>query len=1100
LNKTSYSEDEVKKLLQNLYFEKKKVQELKSQVKTLSDEESSLRKQIASNVENAVVSKEAISLRDPILLDKLDTLQARSQQEMKTDADAASLLNEELQSVQNALEMQEETVSVLKAQIEEQEQSQTLDAEQLRKLKILVVAMKKKLNAVGKRDCPETLEKLEDLTREAEALNKSKSILLKEKERAHQEIEDLHLSLKEQREELQKHIDTAIHAGNQKDTVEKQSQEYRISLEAVRAELAVIEEQLHESKMGSERQSNEYTEKVSELFQKLEIARKGVEGMGELNSRIEELSESLELTEKEKKTAEENFSRTKLQMDKLNLAQKSKIEELQVLISQLRIQLNGTQEEQAKRMEEIISSQSDRVTVAEEKMTELKGCLDDAEQKCQHWEQRHNLVEEQVKVLKEKNLQNCQRLESLQRELDTAEEKLTENEEQLRKFLKDQPQLSKEKEDLQRQTVIAEARLGEVKTLLTQSNEQQQRQKIQNDRLVTIIKDKDQRILDLKHFEHSYKKAVLQSQDLEQNLHQERKYIHDLDTKVQDTTEHLADKELEILQLQENLDLLTQQYDESSQFVTQLKEMHHTSTVEGKQLNTQLDTQKTRLTSLEKEQEELLTKHEKSCEDYEKQISVLKANLLERTDTLQEMNKELNLIKQTLVRGIRESKEIESLYHNAAGEKAAALANLQKAKEENHRQDKELETWKQRASEAIQSNKTTQARCDFLEQSIDTVKVQTIAIQDHKKKLDLEVENLNKRLEEAKEEQLNSFMETQSSQESIAVLSTSIENLEHTIECLKNEKSELVQARDTDHALTRALNEKLESLEKNSEEKLSAVALEEEKTKSMLEDKMQLQEKYELLKEEYNDAAQQIDEAIEASNELQERYDELSSIHQQTLEHVSEKDTQLKQFHQENENLQSDRTKGEELSKEQTVRTKELQHHLHNKVKEATLVNEKLEEYKAALHEAQNTINTQQSKILDLSELSKEQRKKEDRLEKLLNESIKSAESQVSKWEEKYLNIHEKSQNYESEIKEFKKQEDKYRHVEKLLANLGNLITEPLGATAAINATQQLAEMVQPSNAPKNVEEAPPPQEPTRSLGDLFDTTHANPKVKETLF
>ena len=60
----------------------------------------------------------------------------------------------------------------------------------------------------------------------------------------------------------------------------------------------------------------------------------------------------------------------------------------------------------------------------------------------------------------------------------------------------------------------------------------------------------------------------------------------------------------------------------------------------------------------------------------------LQAKLRQRTAKVEETDKELDLIKQTLVRGVRETKELESQYMDAVGEKVTAIARAKQAVEE----------------------------------------------------------------------------------------------------------------------------------------------------------------------------------------------------------------------------------------------------------------------------------------------------------------------------------------------------------------------------------------------------------------------------------
>ena len=177
-------------------------------------------------------------------------------------------------------------------------------------------------------------------------------------------------------------------------------------------------------------------------------------------------------------------------------------------------------------------------------------------------------------------------------------------------------------------------------------------------------------------------------------------------------------------------------------------------------------------------------------------------------------------------------------------------------------------------------------------------------------------------------------------------------------------------------------------------------------------------------------------------------------------------------------------------------RIKVAQQHLAKKVKEATVFNERLEESRNQITDAQAVINNFKAKIKDLQDQLQRQDTQEKSLQELLNQSIKSAESQVGKWEEKYFKMHEKWQKSDKRNKDLEKLEEKYHKMQSLLSNLGNYVSSPLTELAAKDSIstvtdQPLVTAEMPAMAAANTS----PYE--TETPELFKEPN---KVKNTLF
>jgi len=99
----------------------------------------------------------------------------------------------------------------------------------------------------------------------------------------------------------------------------------------------------------------------------------------------------------------------------------------------------------------------------------------------------------------------------------------------------------------------------------------------------------------------------------------------------------------------------------------------------------------------------------------------------------------------------------------------------------------------------------------------------------------------------------------------------------------------------------------------------------------------------------------------------------------------------------------------------------------------------------------------------------------EKRLQEQLAETMKSTESQLSKWEDKYFRLHDKWQDAETRVQELKKYEEKHNQLQALLGNFGTV----LGA----------------QQAPK-IEERPRPQTPDLPKMALGTTVEESPPIE----
>ena len=197
------------------------------------------------------------------------------------------------------------------------------------------------------------------------------------------------------------------------------------------------------------------------------------------------------------------------------------------------------------------------------------------------------------------------------------------------------------------------------------------------------------------------------------------------------------------------------------------------------------------------------------------------------------------------------------------------------------------------------------------------------------------------------------------------------------------------------------------------------------------------------------------------------------------LETVSRVEIEKQQLVQDKRVLENEIATLKATHHEQEMRIKIAQQHLAKKVKETTQMSEKLEEQKIQLIELQNSMVHTKTKNEELSQNMEQQLLQDRRMQEQVKESAKSAEAQVSKWEEKYFALCEKWQETESRNKDLRSFEEKYLQLQNSINNLSTLTSSLFG---------------QPKPSPFAVEQV------SRSAHqDLFDLKAMKP-IQQNLF
>lgn len=530
---------------------------------------------------------------------------------------------------------------------------------------------------------------------------------------------------------------------------------------------------------------------------------------------------------------------------------------------------------------------------------------------------------------------------ALQRQYSTLKDKLLE--------------IERERDDLKRE-------LDGCSHQFSSSKEVQSLQKQQIEKLVKNLSEQEKRIQELHQFEYSAKKTHEQRNELETSLESTLAKIKSLEAEKEALNKTLADSLQHGTQLERVIQHLRKRSEEAYLEADQLSVEFHNSrlsietlTQDLKRTRGELDGSKRSLLEERNEKEELIAelkilqgqfeilkkkviqseelvrKRDDALENGKKIIFQLQQEKLlhehqnkENKAVYQSILEEIALIKQALVRSLREAKELETHYFQAINEKASLVQKAKQMQKRTEGQSQQITELQNQLQDLSIEEKAAQAKIDELQNSFKT-------------------------------------------------------SLQNTVQELQNEISALRQ--ELDSSVKKILSQE-ERLQKNEEQKQTEC------------------------------------------NEL-------------TL--------QLKKLTEEKQALETEITHIRAAQEERETRIKIAHQHLAKKVKEVSLLTEQIDGQKNQLDELQSNLNAAQTKIQEIQTTMDVKNSQERRLQEQLQETIKYAESQVSKWEEKYLRIYEKLQETENRNRELKLIEEKHSQMQALLSNLGNVIGAPIG-------------------------------------------------------
>ena len=147
---------------------------------------------------------------------------------------------------------------------------------------------------------------------------------------------------------------------------------------------------------------------------------------------------------------------------------------------------------------------------------------------------------------------------------------------------------------------------------------------------------------------------------------------------------------------------------------------------------------------------------------------------------------------------------------------------------------------------------------------------------------------------------------------------------------------------------------------------------------------------------------------------------------------------QMVELRKDNEKLENELEDKRDDLKEKENELTQAQQHFAKKVKESAILEEKYEEQRRLFQELQQAMTQGKVKIAELQTSLDYQIHQQKQQQDQWQEALKNAELSQSKWEEKYFYTYDKWQTAEARIKELEKIEEKQKHLQGILSNLGS--------------------------------------------------------------
>lgn len=706
-----------------------------------------------------------------------------------------------------------------------------------------------------------------------------------------------------------------------------------------------------------------------------------------------------------------------------------------------------------------------------------------------------------------------QKAQQAEKELSKANEELAHN-----RSIASQPKppLPAEKLDLKQESIeAANLRLQNqhLQKSLTETQEQNYRQKIRLEKLAQAIQEKEKRIQELYQYETTYKKTSEQRQNLQNNfektvnenkiayaeLEQTREHANQLERIVKFLRERSEEDQAAIKQykidlissqelfqkLQKELLLLQNQFEAAKNSVVHTDE-------EKQELNNELTALKIQLEQLKRALVESQTNNltlETALKEADKTTENVKDNALKLTEQLNRQNalvddvkKEVEIIKQALIRGMREAHELEARFKDSIQEKVAVLNKFHQARQILEKQEREIQSLKE---ELIHSKAYADRNLS------DALELSKEKENEHQKFIEKMESSWQQERETtcARERQLKNDFE---------IVQTKLQS-DHLSD-LEKLQSQMQNLNQSYQSQIQDLHEQIHSLQN----KLELAADVETENQSLLV-------QYEKLRIDFASAGAKLNESLKNRQELEIEFQSMLTRYHEKERKLDEMQENANRFYQEKQQLQESLNKSTAELEEKELHIKMAQQHLAKKVKETAHLSDEVERYKQQAYDHQQQQVQHQIRSAELQASLDIHIQQERRLQEQLSEVIKTYDSQVKKWEQKYFEIQDKWQATELRKKELEKLEERHFQMQALLANLGSVMGSPIQQPTPLPSQTIGYHHPEPILQPQQVKLPEPEQQlspaipeedlpPPKPYQNLFNLPKTPEKHRQNLF
>lgn len=242
-------------------------------------------------------------------------------------------------------------------------------------------------------------------------------------------------------------------------------------------------------------------------------------------------------------------------------------------------------------------------------------------------------------------------------------------------------------------------------------------------------------------------------------------------------------------------------------------------------------------------------------------------------------------------------------------------------------------------------------------------------------------------------------------------------------------------------------------------------------------------------------------ELVQFTEELKSKMQKAEDLRRQAQDALSQRESQVESLNAQVANLARSLSDLEETAQqamsertEQESRLRVAQQHLAKKVRESTILAEKNEEIRLKASELEEALDAAKNKQLELQTALDSEANHQKRLQEQYHETLKSHEAQSTRWEARYLEIHQRCQDLESRNRELRYLEERFNKMQQALSQLSAIVGSPHPLTI------QESEIYPPPKEIADIQMAPPAAPCVTIQPSLFEAQTAQPRFKESLF